>query len=145
MPTWLPSTAARVPVLVSSAFHLAELQILILAISYKARGIGLRSRHPVARLDHTKTATLSLGSNNIESYAVMHSGTVMWECRALLFIRYSAPLFHGQKPKVERCRGDSGLPSVCTTQCLHTNKLFDLNDLRLQAIYAVIIVASCEM
>jgi len=60
---------------------------------------------------------------------------------------YSVPLVHVQKTQSESCRGDSGLPSVCTSQCLHAriNYLFDLNDLRSQAIYTVIIVASCDM
>jgi len=86
MHTWLPSTAARVPVLVSFAFLLAELHILILAISHKAFGTGLRSRHPVVRLGHTQTVTLSLGLNKNDAYVVMHRGTVMWECRALVIL-----------------------------------------------------------
>ena len=123
MQTWLPLTAAKVPVLVSFAFPLAEFQILIPAISHKALGIGLRSQHLVARLGHTQTATLSLGSSN-DAYVIMHRGKIMWECRTLLFIGYPALLFHGQKI---RCGELSGLPSVCTSQCLHTiNSLLDL-------------------
>ena len=71
--TWLPSNVAKVPVLVSFAFHLAELQILIFAISHKVFGIGLRSRHLVARFGHTQTATSSLGSNDIDAYVVMRT------------------------------------------------------------------------